>query len=277
MVTLIRGSLTFGSKMQDLPKYFLYLNKFIENCGLLFSDRIITNNVAARGEILKRLGKRKNVDVQILYNNIPPVNIHERGDILKTREKYGISGNAKVLVTAGILNRGKNIEILINCLSKIGITNLYLLIVGDGSTKADLRYKQDLKQLTEKMELTKRIIFTEWLEKEHLWRIFRASDLFILSSKSEGMPNALLEALGFDLPCIGSDIPGIRDILKYDELMFDPLNGQNISDKIQQIFSDNMFLERIKYLCQERKKTFIFDWKEKVFHAVTKEIPSVIN
>ena len=277
MVTLIRGSLTFGFRMQDSSSYFLYLNKKMENTGLYFSDRIITNNVASRGEILKRLGKRKNVDVQILYNNIPPMTISEPEDISKTRDKYGIPEGAKVLVTAGILNRGKNIEILINCLSKIGITNLYLLIVGDGSTKADLRYKQDLKQLTEKMDLTKRIIFTGWLEKEHLWRIFRASDLFILSSKSEGMPNALLEALGFDLPCIGSDIPGIRDILKYDELMFDPLNGQNISDKIQQIFSDNMFLERIKYLCQERKKIFIFDWKEIVFHAVTKEILSVIN
>ena len=277
MVTLIRGSLTFGSKMQDLPKYFLYLNKFIENCGLLFSDRIITNNVASRGEILKRLGKRKNVDVQILYNNIPPMTISEPEDISKTRDKYGIPEGAKVLVTAGILNRGKNIEILINCLSKIGITNLYLLIVGDGSTKADLRYKQDLKQLTEKMDLTKRIIFTGWLEKEHLWRIFRASDLFILSSKNEGMPNAMLEALGLGLPCMGSRIPGIIDILQYDELLFDPLDEEALAQKIQHLFSDHQYPQEIKGLCEDRKKIFIFDWKEKVFHAVTKGILSVIN
>ena len=47
--------------------------------------------------------------------------------------------NAKVLVTAGILNRGKNIETLIECLPKIEMKNVYLLIVGDGSTEADLQ------------------------------------------------------------------------------------------------------------------------------------------
>jgi hypothetical protein len=46
--------------------------------------------------------------------------IREPEDISKTRGKYGIPENAKVLVTAGILNRGKNIETLIECLPKIG-------------------------------------------------------------------------------------------------------------------------------------------------------------
>ena len=274
MVTLIRGNSTFGFKMQDSPKYFLHLNRFLEKLGLLFSDRIITNNLSAQEEILKNLGKRKKVDVRTLYNNIPPMNIREPEDISQTRGKHGLPEDAKVLVTAGILNRGKNIEILINCLSKIGITNLYLLIVGDGSTKADHRYQQDLKQLAEKMDLTKRIIFTGWLEKAHLWRIFRASDLFILPSKSEGMPNAMLEALGVDLPCIGSNIPGIRDILKYDELMFDPMNEKTSADKIQQIFLDNRFLERVRNLCHRRKNVFIFDWKERIFQTVTKGISS---
>ena len=41
------------------------------------------------------------------------MDIHEPEDISKTRDKYGIPGDAKVLVTAGILNRGKNIETLI--------------------------------------------------------------------------------------------------------------------------------------------------------------------
>jgi hypothetical protein len=60
LVTLIRGSLTFGSKMQESPICFLYLNRIVESIGLHFSDRIITNNEAARVEILKRLGERLN-------------------------------------------------------------------------------------------------------------------------------------------------------------------------------------------------------------------------
>ena len=270
MVTFIRGSSYFGLTIQNSPQYFLHLNKIVEYLGLLFSDRIITNNIAARDEILKSLGKRKNIDVQILYNNIPPMNIRESEDISKTRGKYGIPENAKVLVTAGILNRGKNIEMLINCLPRIGIKNLYLLVVGDGSTKADLRYKDSLQGLARKLGVDKKVIFTGWLEKKELWKIYPASDLFILPSLSEGMPNAMLEALGAGLPCLGSRISGVKDILQYEDLMFDPEDEKGLVEKIHRFFSDEQHSNHIIELCRARKKEFLFDWKEKVFQMTTK-------
>lgn len=270
MVTFIRGSSYFGLTIQNSPQYFLHLNKIVEYLGLLFSDRIITNNIAARDEILKSLGKRKNIDVQILYNNIPPMNIRESEDISKTRGKYGIPENAKVLVIAGILNRGKNIEMLINCLPRIGIKNLYLLVVGDGSTKADLRYKDSLQGLARKLGVDKKVIFTGWVEKEELWKLYLASDLFILPSRSEGMPNAMLEALGFDLPCLGSRISGVKDILQYEDLMFNPEDEKGLLEKINRFFSDEQHSNHIIELCRARKKEFLFDWKEKVFQMATK-------
>jgi glycosyltransferase involved in cell wall biosynthesis len=269
MITLIRGSLTFGSKMQNSPKYFLYLNRIIENIGIRFSDRIITNNISAREEILKRLGKGKNIDVQVLYNNIPPMNNLPREDIFQKRDEYGLSRDAKVLVTAGILNRGKNIETLISCLSKMEVKNVFALIVGDGSTEVDARYKDYLRKLAKKLEVSEKIIFTGWLEKEDLCKIYLSSDLFVLPSLSEGMPNAMLEALGSGLPCIGSNVAGVKDILQYDELLFDPLDERALVHKIRQTFSDGQVLERIRKLCQERKKVFEFDWRERLFQMVT--------
>ena len=82
------------------------------------------------------------------------------------------------------------------------------------------------------------------------------------------MPNVVLEALGSDLPCLGSNIAGIRDILHYEELMFDPLDEESIREKISQAFSDVKSFQQIRSLCQERKKVFIFDWKERVFQLV---------
>jgi glycosyltransferase involved in cell wall biosynthesis len=122
--------------------------------------------------------------------------------------------------------------------------------------------------------LNKKVIFTGWLEREKLWEIFRAADLFVLPSKSEGMPNAMLKALGFDLPCFGSRVPGIIDILQYDELMFDPMDEPAVIEKVRQFFSDVQYFHKIRNLCQNRKRDFIFDWKERVFQTVTKGIPS---
>jgi glycosyltransferase involved in cell wall biosynthesis len=269
MVTFIRGNSSFGLQMRNSFRYAVYLNRAIENIGLHFSDRVITNNTAVHEEILKGLGRR-NIDVQVLYNNIPPMYIHEPEDISKTREKYGITGDAKILVTAGILNRGKNIEVLIKCLPRINVEHLFLIVAGDGSTEDDFCYKYSLQRLAKQLDVDKQAIFTGWLEKDDLWKIYLASDLFVLPSLSEGMPNAMLEALGLNLPCFGSRIPGVIDILQYDELTFDPRDEKAVVDKIHQLFADRRFFNKVKTLCQERRSAFVFDWKERVFEMITR-------
>jgi len=271
MVTFIRGNYSFGLKMQGSHTAFLFLNKMIEYYGLLFSNKIITNNSATRVEILERLGNKKNLDVQVLYNNIPPMAIRENQDILKTRDKYGIPGDAKVLVTAGVLNQGKNVETLIKCLPEIGIENLYLFVAGDGSTEADFRYKDFLQNLAIELGVNHRVIFAGWLKQEDLWKIYLASDLFVMPSLDEGMPNAMLEALGLDLPCLGSDIPGVKDILHYDQLLFDPLDKKSLAHKIQELFYDSHSLDEVRNWCRERKMEFTFDWKERFYNLLAGE------
>ena len=267
MVTFIRGNFAFGLRMRHYSTILVLLNKMIEYFGLFFSDKIITNNCAFRDEILKRL-RKKNIDVRVLYNNIPPMSIREKEDGLQARDKYGIPGNAKVLVTAGILSRGKNIETLINCLPQIGIENLYLIVVGDGSTEADFRYRESLQGLAIQLGFEKNVIFTGWLEKEEVRKIYLTSDLFVLPSLNEGMPNAMLEALGSDLSCLGTNIPGIRELLYYDKLLFDPLDGKSLADKIQKLLRDPEDFGEIKNWCCRRKKEFTFNWKERLYELV---------
>jgi len=277
LVTLIRGDSRFGLRMQNSSKYTLYLNKGIENMGLNSSDLIITNNTALREEILKSLRKGKHIDVKVLLNNIPSIPSPHLQDIPRTRAKYGIPEDAKVLVTAGVLNQGKNIEVLINSLPKIEMKNLHLLVVGDGSTEADFQYRDFLKARAKELKVEERVIFTGWVEKEELWKIYLASDLFVMPSINEGMPNALLEALGVGLACMGSNIPGIKDILHYEDLMFDPLEEESLLQKIQGFFSDKQFFDKVKRLCQERKDVFVFDWEERVFEMITGTPTSLIK
>ena len=275
MVTLIRGDSTFGLVIQNSPRYILRLNKIMEYLGLIFSDRIITNNTAVQKQIHRIMRSRKKVEIELLFNSIPPIPDFKPEDSCQIRAQFGIPMEAKVLVTAGILNRGKNIEMLIRCLPEIGMKNLFLFIVGDGSTKGDFHYKKYLRELTETIGLTNRVIFTGWLNKEELWKIFRGSDLFVLTSKSEGMPNILLEALGCDIPCFGSDIPGIRDILSYEMLMFPLFEGETLTRKIRLFLIDPSFSDKISQLCHERKKKFFFDWKKAAFDSITK-MPTIV-
>ena len=270
MVTFVRGNSTFGLMVQRSSSFFLSINKMMEYLGFIFSDRIITNNEEAQNEILRTVGKRKKVDVRLLYNNIPPIPKMKVEDVCQIRSRLRIPIGARVLMTAGILNRGKNIDMLIKCLPRIGMDNLFLFIIGDGSSEEDFFYINYLRELTRRLGLDHRVIFTGWLEKEELWKIYLVADLFVLPSKSEGMPNAILEALGLGVPCIGSWIPGIKDVLRHEELLFDPLDEETLANKLGRLLSDAQYSNYIIGLCRGRKDTFLFDWKEKMFLLATK-------
>ena len=269
MVTFLRGDFAFGMRMQGQQRLLLWSSQWIEKVGIYFSDTILSVNSILREEMRRTAGVRKGVRWKVLPNDIPPIPIPEKQDISQIRKKYGVPEGAKVLVSAGVITRGKNLELLIRSLPKIGLQNLFLLVAGDGATEADFQYHAFLKELVKDLELGNRVIFTGWLEKEELWKIFHGVDLFILPSKNEGMPNVMLEALGCDLPCMGSNIAGIKDILDYDELLFDPLDEKMLANKLRRFFSDHQHYSQVERLCHERKVTFIFDWKEKVFEMVT--------
>ncbi len=264
MVTLIRLNLSFGQRVKGLSHYLVGLNKVIEYIGLHFSDRIIASNETIYKEMVEIFGRRRN-EIKILFNNIPSISKPPQEAISQRRNQFGISKESKILVTAGVLTPRKNFEILLRCFPKIELEDSFLIIVGDSSTEADFQYKKYLMELSDALSLSQRVIFVGWLDKKELWEIYHASDLFILPSLNEGMPNAMLEALGAGLPCMGSDIPGIRDILQHGELLFDPSDEKDLTFKVQRFFSERAFFDKVKSLCWEKKKVFEFDWKEKVF------------
>jgi glycosyltransferase involved in cell wall biosynthesis len=269
MVTFLRGNFSFGMRMQGQGRVVLWLNWAIERVGIHLSDAIVSVNSTLQEEMRRTAGGRNGVRWEILPNNIPPMPNLEKQGISVIRERYGISNGAKVLATAGVITRGKNLELLIRSLPEIGLENLFLLVAGDAATKADFEYHAFLKGMVNSLNLGNRVIFTGWLEKEELWKIFYGVDLFVLPSKSEGMPNAMLEALGCELICFGSNIPGIRDILQYDELLFDPIDQKTLVNRIRNVFSDSRVFDEMERLCRERRKAFLFDWKERVFEVVT--------
>jgi len=276
MVTLVRLDLSLRFKKEDLFSFVVWVNRFIEYGSLLFTDRIIAVNTTMRQEISETIGRWKKVEAEVLFNNIPDIRRSSQEESVRTRERLGIPIENKLLVTAGVLTPRKNIEILLKSLSRIGRENWVLLVIGDYCEQHSSFYVYYLRELTRKLNLEKRVTFAGWYEKGELWKVLSTADLFILPSRKEGMPNVLLEALGFDLPCFGSNVPGIRDILKHHILMFDPLDEETLARKITLFFSEKEFSTHVLQLCLERKQKFLFDWKAKAFEMITK-IPSSVS
>jgi len=119
--------------------------------------------------------------------------------------------NLTIFVNVGRLAESKNHKFLINAFSHVYNMNnkARLAIIGDGP----LRHY--LKDYITKQGLDEVIILLGL--KKNPFCYLQHSDVFVLSSKYEGMPNVILEAMACNLPIISTNIPGAREILQNGE------------------------------------------------------------
>ena len=70
-----------------------------------------------------------------------------------------------------------------------------------------------------------------------------AADIGVLTSRSEGASNSLLEYMAMGLPAVVSDIPGNHEML--DGVFFEPRNPKDLGDKILELWGDTGLRERL--------------------------------
>ncbi|WP_199117970.1 glycosyltransferase family 4 protein [Pedobacter sp. ASV28] len=140
-----------------------------------------------------------------------------------------ISKDVDVLFV-GRLEKVKNITLLISFLQ---MTELKVLIIGDGSMSGLIK---DISALKRNITWIKRI------DNKDLPIYYNRSKVYILISSFEGNPKSLLEAMACGLPCIGTNVPGIR------ECIVDGVTGNLINNDLTALNSRiNQILESPNY------------------------------
>jgi glycosyltransferase involved in cell wall biosynthesis len=106
-----------------------------------------------------------------------------------------------------------------------------LTLVGDG------RYRDALEQLAVRLEVSSRVTFAGHAAGPESVRAYLdRADLFVLPSRQEGLPRAMIEAMARGLPCIGSRIGGIPELLA-DEDLVDVGSVRQLAAKIMEMAS----------------------------------------
>ena len=143
---------------------------------------------------------------------------------------------------------------------KQGLPNSKLVIVGDGPGK------QWLISLAESLGLEEDVIFTGF--QQNPIQYMKGFDLMILPSLYEAFGAVIIEALYVGTPVIGSRAGGIPEVLKYDELLFEPGNADELASKILNLLQNGGAYRRALELCAKRKEAFTFDWREEMFKTI---------
>ena len=109
----------------------------------------------------------------------------------------------------------KGFDVLIDAVARCvrqGL-DLRLVLIGDGKYRPALRAQAARAGLVERVEFTGELTLGTTVRR-HLDQ----ADLFVLPSRSEGLPRVLLEAMARALPCLGSNVGGIPELLAPEDL-----------------------------------------------------------
>jgi len=148
----------------------------------------------------------------------------------------------KTITAMGRLNYAKGFDILIDAFSRIEdqIKDYKLVIYGEGDEKESIEKLIKVKNLTDRVELPGAV-------PDAIINISKSS-LFVLSSRFEGMPNALMEAMACGVPCISTKCP-----MGPEELIEDGVNGllvpvedaESIANAIIEVIMNKDFADKL--------------------------------
>jgi glycosyltransferase involved in cell wall biosynthesis len=146
----------------------------------------------------------------LIYNGVDAA-VFRPGCKNEAREKLGMTGDSPLLLFVGNLFPVKGPDVLLSAFATLiaeGVS-ARLAIIGQGHLRGTLeRQAADLG-------IEQRISFIGSLPQEQLARWYRAADLLVLPSRSEGVPNVLLEASACGCPWVASDVGGVPEVAHF--------------------------------------------------------------
>jgi len=143
-----------------------------------------------------------------------------------------------------------------------------LLWLGDG------RYRSEMVKLADRLKISSQVIFFGNVSSEQVRGFLSESDIFVLASRTEGLPRAIIEAMAVGLPCIGSRVGGIPELLE-ERVLIEPGDYMGLAQKIEQLISDESFYnsqsQRNLIEAQNYLDTFLTE-RRRGFYQILKNI-----
>lgn len=137
------------------------------------------------------------------------------GDRSRLRQTLGLPPHAFVITFVGFFSRDKAPDCLVEAWCRLregGEPSLVLVLIGATDLRAvevDGELVAEVKARVRAAGAERDVHFVERTHDVPGW--LRASDVFVLPSRREGLPNALLEAMACGVPCVVSRLPGVTD------------------------------------------------------------------
>ena len=192
------------ARESNLPTLFEKNNliKFLYKSCYKNYDAIVVQSNEMYSDLSEKMGIPKSKLIKI--NN--PVDI-ERIVKMSSMPASDIYPEGKInLLSIGRLTYQKGFDLLLTAFSKLDKNKYHLTLIGSGEQK------DELVEIIKRFEIKDRVSFVDSTDNPYVY--MKHADVFISSSRWEGYPNVVIEAIACGTPVIANDYPGgIKEII----------------------------------------------------------------
>ncbi len=171
-------------------------------------DRVVACSEAVASSFRRALGAR----IVTIPNGIETSGSPAPGAAPALRSTFGIAPERPVIAALGRLEAEKDFACLLLAFAQIdppaGPQPL-LVLIGEGSLRSSL------EQLAGSLAIRDRVLFAGF--RSDARELIADADLFVLSSRHEGLPLALLEAMSAGLCVVTTEVPGVTEVVRPDQ------------------------------------------------------------
>jgi glycosyltransferase involved in cell wall biosynthesis len=173
-------------------------------------------------------------------------------DKIPTRKELDLPPNKTIALYAGYLTKRKGVYELIETIYRVQKTYPNILLVMCGAGPEETAVKRLFRE--KGMEHTVRMAGE--VEPEQMKKWMWASDLFVLASHTEGMPNVVMEAMACSLPVVATAVGGLPEAVGDCDgaILVPPKNVDELEKAIMKVISNKQLREQMQIAARKRAK-----------------------
>lgn len=239
-----------------------YLGKSLSN-----SDLVITISNTSKQEIVNYFNLSED-KIKVVYNTFSRKfrKLNEE-ELNQLQCKIKLNLPKKFLLYVGVLEKRKNIDLLINLIDQLNekLNDFSLVIAGKpGFGYSDFQDKLKIR--------SEKIVILNSVDDDILLFLYNKAFAFVFPSFVEGFGLPPLEAMACGLPVLASNCNALKEVLDDVALLYDPMDVEAFTNSVVRLYKDSSFYDERVKLSLAHSKNFNQDKMIKSFIDVINSI-----
>lgn len=223
-----------GGGLKPWRPYWMYQRLFVH------AKEIVAVSDVVQKEYERRTGRK----LTLILPLIPFDPLTESRAEIRLRMDF--SSQACVILFLGSIKEIKrplDILLALEILGKAYLQshNIVALFVGEGDQRGELERQAQEKGLKDCIRITGKVPYAETAQ------YYGLADIYIIPSRYEGTSKSMLAAMCYGLPIIGSDVPGINNVIKREEsgLLFSFGDAEMLAGMIRKLVENDALRQNL--------------------------------